>query len=221
MKKILALVLLSVFVCASSFAEAIKVACVGDSITYGSGIKDRAKDSYPAQLGKMLGDGYDVRNFGVGGATLLSKGNKPYVQTDQFVPAMRFLPDIVIIKLGTNDSKPFNWIYKSEFEGDLNSLIDSFSNLPSKPVIFLCRQVPAYQDKWGITESVIAGEIFPIIKKIAKERGITVIDMHTPLENKENLFPDKIHPNAEGAKIMAQTAAEYVNKAPVKMVSSK
>ena len=97
MKKILALVLLSVFVCASSFADAIKVACVGDSITYGSGIKDRANDSYPAQLGKILGEGYDVRNFGVGGATLLSKGNKPYVQTDQFVPAMRFLPDIVII----------------------------------------------------------------------------------------------------------------------------
>ena len=216
MKKFALSVFFTLLFCALSFAGALKVACGGVSITYGSGISDRAKDSYPAQLGKMLGDGYDVRNFGVGGATLLSKGNKPYIETDQYVPAMRFLPDIVIIKLGTNDSKPFNWKYKADFEGDLNSLIDSFANLSSKPVIFLCRQVPAYQDRWGITDSIIAGEVFPIVEKVAKERGISVIDMRVPLENKENLFPDKIHPNAEGAKIMAQTAADFVRKVSLK-----
>ena len=83
-------------------------------------------------------------------------------------------------------------------------------------MIFLCRQVPAYQDRWGITDSIIAGEVFPIVEKVAKERGISVIDMRVPLENKENLFPDKIHPNAEGAKIMAQTAADFVRKVSLK-----
>ena len=56
----------------------IKVACIGDSVTYGSGIEDRDNNSYPAQLQKMLGDEYVVGNFGKPGATLLVKGHRPY-----------------------------------------------------------------------------------------------------------------------------------------------
>ena len=61
----------------TTYSEPIRVACVGDSITFGYGIKDRDKMSYPAQLGKRLGNKYEVRNFGVNGHTLLSKGNAP------------------------------------------------------------------------------------------------------------------------------------------------
>jgi len=209
MKKLIS-TLLAVCLFAFVSLATVKVACVGDSITYGSGIKDRAKDSYPAQLGKLLGADYEVANFGVGGATLLSKGNKPYIETYAYLPALKFEPNIVVIKLGTNDSKPFNWIYKEDFESDLISLINSFASLPTKPVIFLCRQAPAIEDRWGITESVIAGEVFPKVQKVAKERGLTVIDMHKILEGKPDLFSDKIHPNPEGAKLMAQEVQKAI-----------
>lgn len=63
----------------SSLAESItRIACVGDSITCGAAIRDRAKNCYPKVLGGLLGGKYSVRNYGVNGATLLRKGDKPY-----------------------------------------------------------------------------------------------------------------------------------------------
>ena len=109
-----------------SYAEPIRVACVGDSITFGYGIKDRDKMSYPAQLGKRLGSKYEVRNFGVNGHTLLSKGNAPYIKSKAYRDALAFAPEIVVIKLGTNDSKPMNWQYKSEFKRPSHPLFPTF-----------------------------------------------------------------------------------------------
>ena len=90
------------------FGQKIKVACVGNSITYGAGIVNREKNSYPAQLQVYLGDKYEVRNFGSNGATAFHEGDYPYVQTEAYKQAIAYSPDIVFIKLGTNDSKPQN-----------------------------------------------------------------------------------------------------------------
>ena len=100
-------------------AEPVKIACVGDSITFGAAIQDRENRNYPLQLGKLLGDGYAVRNFGVNGATLLKQGDLPYWTRPQFKMATEFQPNIVIIKLGTNDSKPQNWKYADQYGTDL------------------------------------------------------------------------------------------------------
>lgn len=93
-------------------ARARLVACVGDSITYGAGIPNRQHNSYPAQLGRMLQEfdsRWECRNYGVSGATLLRNGDLPYVQQSAYQQARAAAPDVVIIKLGTNDSKPVNW----------------------------------------------------------------------------------------------------------------
>ena len=148
---------------ACAAAGTVRVACIGDSITFGAGIRDRAKNSYPAVLGRLLGDGYDVRNFGVSGATLLKKGDKPYWKLKAFQQASDFQPNVVIIKLGTNDSKPQNWRHKADFDGDLRALADHFTALPSKPTVWLCLPVPVYQTRWGINEKTVKGEISPII----------------------------------------------------------
>jgi len=84
----------------------VRVACVGDSITFGAGVEDRDKNHYPAVLGGLLGTSFDVRNFGRSGATLSSSGDLPYRDTDEFKAATAFAPDVVVIKLGTNDTKP-------------------------------------------------------------------------------------------------------------------
>lgn len=193
----------------SIYAEPIRVACVGDSITFGAGIKDRDKMSYPAQLGKILAKNYDVRNFGVNGHTLLSKGNAPYIKSRAYRDALAFAPQIVIIKLGTNDSKPMNWPYKNEFVSDYLALIQSFRQLKSQPQVFICKPVPVFPERWGITDKVVQ-EILPLIDQVAEKSGCTIIDLYTALNNKSEFFPDKVHPNAAGAGLMAQTIAQAI-----------
>jgi lysophospholipase L1-like esterase/pimeloyl-ACP methyl ester carboxylesterase len=191
-------------------AMPIRVACVGDSITFGATIKDRSNNSYPAQLGGMLGSGYVVRNFGVNGATLLKKGNKPYWKTKQFGPAHAFNPDVVVIKLGTNDSKPVNWQYKADYVSDYVALIESFRSLPSEPDIWICYPVPAYPGNFNITDKVMKEEVIPLIDEVAKRAQVERIDLYSALSHKAELFQDKVHPNAEGARIMAETISSII-----------
>ena len=186
------------------YSETIRVACVGDSITYGSSIKYRLRDCYPAQLGRMLGEKWQSRNFGVGGATLLKKGDKPYWKQQAFKDALAFNPHVVVIKLGTNDTKPQNWKFKDQFAQDYKDLIDAFRNVPAKPRIWICYPVPAYSERWGISDERIRTEAIPLIGRVAEETGVEIIDLYNPLSEKPDLFPDKIHPNAEGAMLMAQ-----------------
>ena len=117
--------------------KVIKIACIGNSITYGVGTRNPAKDSYPAVLGQMLGDGYEVRNFGVSARTMLMKGDHPYMKEERYRQALAYNPDIVTIKLGTNDTKPQNWRYKSDFKKDMETMIRTIRALPSKPEIYL------------------------------------------------------------------------------------
>jgi alpha-glucosidase len=188
----------------------IKVACIGNSITYGAGIENREFNSYPAVLGRLLGGKYEVINFGLSGRTALRKGDTPYLNEKKYKEALDYNPDIVIIKLGTNDSKQHNWKYKNEFEKDYSDLVDSFLNLSSHPKVFICRPVPAYNQKFGIRDSIITTDIIPMVEKIAKEKNLEVIDLYKALSNKANLFPDGIHPNAEGASEMAKEICKAI-----------
>ncbi|OIP82439.1 MAG: hypothetical protein AUK44_07775 [Porphyromonadaceae bacterium CG2_30_38_12] len=190
----------------------IRVACIGNSITYGAGIEHRDSLSYPAQLQRILGAKWDVKNFGVGGATLLRKGNKPYWKLSALTDAMAFNPNIVVIKLGTNDSKPFNWKYKDEFEPNYLSMIDTLQALPARPKIILCLPSKAYGNNWGISDSIICSDIIPMVKKIAKQRKLKVINLYKTMSNHAEMFPDKIHPNQQGAMRIAKRVAKEVRK---------
>lgn len=187
----------------SRYPSPVKVACIGNSITYGSGIPDRPRDSYPSQLGRMLGDRWDVRNFGVGGRTMLKKGDYPFCKEDAFTEAKAYLPDVVIIKLGTNDTKPQNWKYSGEFLADYRSMIKELKSLPSHPRIFLCKPVPVFASRWGINDSILVHGVIPALEQLGKEEKLQVIDLYTALSGQSELFPDKIHPNPEGAGLIA------------------
>ncbi len=193
--------------------EITKVACVGDSITYGSRIENREENSYPAQLQKILGDGWEVQNFGVSGATMLKKGDKPYWEMDAFQQAKEFAPDVVVIKLGTNDSKPQNWKYGDEYTADYQQMIRQFKNLESQPEIWICLPVPVYQDNYGITASVVDDEILPAIRKAKRAEKVKMINLYKVLRNQPAMFTDGIHPNAAGAKVLAETIAKKIGKA--------
>ena len=185
------------------YSAPIRVACVGDSITFGSGIKDRDTNSYPAQLGQLLGAKWEVKNFGVSAATMLKKGDKPYHNLKAFAEALAFKPDVVIIKLGTNDSKPQNWKHKADFVADYKDMIAAFRKASPKVRVYVCLPVPAFPGRWGIDDGRIRNEVIPLTIQVVRECGAGGIDLYTALSGKKDLFPDTVHPNREGAALMA------------------
>lgn len=192
---------------AAAAAKKVKVACVGDSITYGAGVENREKNNYPAVLGRLLGDSHDVKNFGVSGATLLRKGDKPYDKEKAYQRALEFKPDVLVIKLGTNDSKPQNWdSHKGEFEADYKALVAAFRTANPAVKVYCALPVPVIPPgAFKIREEVVKPEIIPLERKIAADEKAEVIDLYAALSGKPELFPDKVHPNAAGAAIIANT----------------
>lgn len=187
-----------------------RVACVGDSITFGATIVDREHNAYPAQLQAMLGEDYDVRNFGVNGATLLSAGNKPYIQQQAYRDALAFAPDIVVIMLGTNDTKQVNWQHRHAFVEDYRALIASFGELDSKPRVIVALPVPAWTEGDSIDGERVLDEVIPNVRSVAHATGVRLIDLHTPMRDQAGRFPDKVHPDGLGAGLLAKMVYEQV-----------
>ncbi len=189
-------------------AQPVRVACVGNSITYGTGIADREHFSYPVQLQQMLGNGYVVGNFGKPGATLLYKGHRPYVEQPEFKEALRFKGDIAVIHLGINDTDPRNWPnYRDEFVKDYLSIMDSLRAANPKVRFILARMTPIANrhPRFQSGTKQWHDEIQTAIETVARVSGAELIDFHEPLYPYPNLLPDAIHPNPEGAGILAKT----------------
>ena len=199
-------------------AEAVKVACIGNSITDGYGMDMADVNAYPAQLQRMLGTGYKVRNFGRSGRTMLNKGNLPYMKEKTWAEAKAYNPDIAIVMLGTNDTKNINWDnYGSEFSADMQQMIDELKALPSNPTVMLCTPIQSYKTEvsknWQIRDSVMTNEIIPIIKKLAKKNKLTLINLNPVVQmNKEEMMADGVHPTPKGAAKMAKTVAESIRE---------
>lgn len=192
------------FICHS---QTIKVACIGDSVTYGYGIENNDENSYPAQLQQLLGATYNVVNFGFSGATMLKNGHKPYWEKEVFKKSQDFEPNIVIIHLGLNDQGNNNWPkHKNEFESDYLEMIAIYKNLPSKPSVFICRMTPTFSGHHWFEEGMRESfkEIQTKIEQIGKKADVEIIDLHEPLYRFPEYFPDNLHPTKEGAKIIAK-----------------
>jgi lysophospholipase L1-like esterase len=188
---------------ARHFQGITRVACVGDSITAGAGLNHPETQSYPAVLAQLLGPAYRVRNFGVSGATLLRGGDLPYATTPAFEEALAFQPQVVIIALGTNDSKPQNWRHRNALTRDLYSIVRAFQTLPSQPIVYVCTPPPVFIDRWGINEATVADYIRPTFRHVTARERWPLIDLHSALRNDGASFPDGVHPDAMGATRIA------------------
>ena len=191
--------------------DAVRVACIGNSITDGHGIDMSGSRGYPAQLQRLLGENYVVKNYGRSARTMLEKGDNPYMKERAWRDALAFKPNVVVIKLGTNDSKPANWQYGAEFEQDLRTMLKALKEA-SNPRVILCTPVPAYKASWTISDSVIVSEIIPIINKVAKKERLEVIDLHTLFQNNDGkqMQSDGIHPTEQGDAQMARAVFDAI-----------
>lgn len=190
----------------------IKVACVGDSITYGHGVTPWHKNNYPAVLQELLGDDYNVQNFGVSGTTAQSTGDQPYIETDAYKESIEYNADILIFMLGSNDSKPENWTDAETFKKEYLELLDTYIAENDSPKIYLGIPAKAFYEDENQTEGIttydiqpnIVEEIGDIVKEIANERGYKYIDIYElTSENSEWFAKDYVHPNSDGAEAIA------------------
>ncbi len=184
----------------------IKVACVGDSITFGCTVRNWRKNNYPAVLSNLLGEKYCVNNFGYTNRTAIKSADYPYVNEKLYQQSLDFEPDIVVIMLGSNDSKENNW-NKDKFINDYCEMINNYLTLASKPKVYVLVPPPLFEVRgkvmWQLRKDVMDNEICPAVKQTADKMGVQCIDMHRVFENKRELFSDGVHPNAEGSRKFA------------------
>ena len=187
----------------------IRVACVGDSITYGCMVSNWTKNNYPTQLGNMLGGEYCVNNFGYSGRAAMFSADHPYVGDTLYRQSIQFNPNIVIIMLGSNDTRKTNWRGLDDYVEDYKAIITSYMRLESVEKIYIMSPPPAFRvngkNPYNINPELLRDVVRDAVVQIAAEFELIYIDMYAVFEDKAGLFVDGAHPNAKGAKLMAQT----------------
>lgn len=207
MKKLLSiLIIATISLTACQKKHTVKIACVGDSITEGAGVWPQSELAYPVVLDSLLGDTYTIMNLGRSATTMLRDGDFPYWTAKEFSNVFAYNPDLIVIKLGTNDTKPQNWD-AVKYEQSYQAMIDTFKTMPSNPEIYVCLPVPVFKTKWGINDSTVVNVVIPTVKKIARRNNLPVIDLYNPMLDKGEMFFDSIHPDAKGAAAMAEIIA--------------
>lgn len=187
-----------------------RVACVGDSVTYGCTLPLFFRSRYPARLQRMLGEEYQVGVFAVNDRTLQDSGNKPFRREIAFRQSKAFDPDIVVILLGTNDSKDNNWRSADQMEQEYLRLIEEYRALSSDPRVLLCTPPCAFKPInrfFYITNDAVLDripEIAAIAKDAAEKAQVDVVDLFTSTSGHREFFsPDGLHPSAKGAEAIA------------------
>ncbi|MDR1999730.1 MAG: GDSL-type esterase/lipase family protein, partial [Frankiaceae bacterium] len=184
----------------------VKVAAVGDSITFGAGTSNFNTKSFPAQVQAMVGSGYQVTDYGVSGTTLMTKGGAPYINTGQYTQSHSANPDVVLLQLGTNDALPGNFLQIATFAADYQAMVQSYLSLPSHPVVYA--ELPP-----TIQSSNMGGYNDPNLRDIIGRTlgalsdpafaGVSIIDNHTLTRDAAAFYPDTVHPSDAGAMQLA------------------
>lgn len=204
---------LAISLTSSTCQAQVKVACVGDSITAGYGLSNPGADSYPAQLQVLLGSGYQVGNFGLSGSTALKKSDYTYWNSWAYRESTtNFKPDIVVIMLGTNDSKSWNW-NATNFNTDCKALIAEYQALSTHPKVYICLIAPAFlPNAFGKTfdPAFIQNTVVPAVRRIGTEAGVPVIDNNTCFIGHPELFQDGIHPTRQGGGMIAKNVKAVI-----------
>ncbi len=186
------------------------ISCVGDSITEGCGACPMDSRCYPAVLQTLLGEGYEVKNFGASGMTLLQEGDKPYATDPRYAASLKSAPDVVILMMGTNDAKPLNWRFKELYSEQLMALIRQYQQLPTAPRVYVATSATVYGSIDGITDEVVSGDLADRQRRAAALTGCELIDINRATKGHPDWFFDVIHPNNQGYEEIAAIFAHVL-----------
>ena len=190
----------------------IHIACVGDSITFGYGVwaTERSKEhTYPSWLERIMGDGYQSLNYGVSEKTLLKEADAPYTSHYMYEESLKANAEIYIIMLGTNDSKPYNW-NTGDFRSELKEFVQTYLDLESHPTVCLATPPRVFEEgevAYELNNATIENEIAPIVREVAKEMDVTLIDMYEETKDHPEWYMDGVHPDAAGNEEFAKIFA--------------
>ena len=198
----------------NAIAAPIRISCVGDSITYGAGVPNPRTQAWPVVLGRILGSRYLTGNFGVNDTTMLKKGDFSYWNQLKYKKAIAFHPNIVVIMLGTNDTKPWNWNkHGKDFVANAEDMIHVFKALPTHPRVYICLPPKALKATYGINEKNLVHGVIPSIRKVARATHTVIINVFRGLPGKMKYYiKDGIHPNIQGEAIIAHVIAKAIRR---------
>ena len=183
-----------------------RIACVGDSITWGFTIVNRRKYSCPALLQQRLGADYEVRNFGQNDAAARFDADTPYVKKRVFQESLDWNPDIVLLMLGSNDTKKRNWDPEI-FRRDYKRIVESYLKLPSQPRVILIAPIQIFQPMHipllGLYTETMENGVRPAIREIAAEMGLELVDLVNLFTDSKYMM-DGVHPQREGARMLEE-----------------
>jgi lysophospholipase L1-like esterase len=186
----------------SCAAKPIRVACIGDSITEGSG--------YPLKLNLLLGSNYSVANFGVSGSAVSTNSSKPYLNESRFQDAIDFHPDIVVIMLGTNDANSQISPNDENFQTDYTQLINAFEQLDGKQLIWIVKSPPIFTENSGYNNTYLANDVLPQIDTLAQQMNVPTVDVYNAFGNHSDYFMDGVHPDVDGASLIASNVYDAI-----------
>lgn len=193
-----------------------RVACIGDSITFGAGVmKTRKTEAWPALWEKSLGSGFQVLNYGVSGATLQREGDFPYRKVGFLKRLDQAVPELIVLMLGTNDSKPYNWD-RERFGREYEELVLELKNRPWPHRLVLMTPPKAFPDEktgavaFDILDPNIQQEIRPLVFSMGEEYGLQVVDLYALTEEHPEYFCDGVHPNQLGNRVLAERLKEEI-----------
>lgn len=182
----------------------VTIVTIGNSITAGYS-NPSAYWAWPAQMERMLGPEYQVKNYAVSGTTMNIHINSSYRNTGNYPKAKAANPDILFIAHGTNDAVPGRWSQWGElFCDDYKSMVASFRDGGRNPIIYSIMSPPVFGSNRVEQNKNIEQQVLPRVKQVATEVGAGIIDFNTPFVGRNDCFPDNVHPSDPTAKRMAE-----------------
>lgn len=192
------------FTTAGVVLQSTLISCAGDSITEGL---------YPAALQKLLGSSYQVGNFGAGGTTVIINNGGvavPYITTAICQQAQQFMPQTVVLMLGTNDSDMDVFKQISRFVADYEKLVGQFQAVASHPRIFLVKPSAIYGTPYNLSNTNLVNGVIPRITQVASAMGVPTIDVYSATTGHPEYFVDGVHPNSQGAAVIANVIYQAI-----------
>ena len=192
----------------------INVACIGDSLTRGAGVRGKRELTWEYYLNQILGDKYQIINCGISGCTLQKQGDCPYVKSALYPYSRDLKAEIYLIMLGSNDTKPQNW-NEENYKTQLKEFISGYISLDNHPRVIVMIPTECFPDKrtgkvaFNIGKDIIDNYLPDIIRKTAEDLDIEVIDLLGPTKGHEEWYADGVHPNGEGNLHIAEIIADH------------